>query len=429
MSGIKDVYVTITQSERNRLISTAKIACETAAQAQYRQQQTQKALNDANAKAAELSRVLNAEISGLNSEIKKMAQEQNRRLKCQADGFNRTIEEIKNQMEQDKLELQNAIKEVQESLDAKEQSHKQMAEFWLEQVSAFIDDIANYRHELFAPNQLNLLRSQLALIGQDMEGEAYQSAISSGRSLFERTANLKDIVVNAEVEWSHYYNELLKLLAQVKSDINYSNDMKFVIETENGDEEIDSQIDYWTEGGLKAIATVVQEIDERIQDAENISTEELVAMIAELKRNSEQIREVQCKAKEALIASQLRADMAGTMADALAGAGWECTGYTYEGDECNKPLHIKFEDGNGNEIVAIISPDKVNDTLANNLAINFFDPYNNDESMRGIWVDSIKSTLDEAGLNAGTPTCREGYEVKSSDNEQIRNIEETKRRG
>ena len=428
MSGIKDVYVTITQSERNRLISTAKLACETAAQAQYRQQQTQRALNDANAKAAELSRVLNAEISGLNSEIKKMAQEQNRRLKCQADGFNRTIDEIKSQMAQDKLELQNAIKEVQESLDAKEQSHKQMAEFWLEQVSAFIEDIANYRHELFAPTQLNLLRSQLGLIRQDMESEAYQSAISSGRSLFERTANLKDVVVNAEVEWSHYYNELLNLLAQVKSDINYSNDMKFVIETENGDEEIDAQIDYWTDGELKSIAGLVQEIDNRIQDAENISTEELVAMINELKKYAAEIKEVQGKAREALIASQLRADMAGTMADALAGAGWECTGYTYEGDECNKPLHIKFEDGNGNEIVAVISPDKVNDTLANNLAINFFDPYNNDESMRGIWVDSIKSTLDEAGLNAGTPTCREGYEVKASDNEQIRDIEKTRQR-
>lgn len=429
MSGIKDVYVTITQSERNRLVNTAKLACETAAQAQYRQQQTQRALNDANAKAAELSRVLNAEISGLNSEIKKMAQEQNRRLKCQADGFNRTIDEIKSQMAQDKLELQNAIKEVQESLDAKEQSHKQMAEFWIEQVSAFIEDIACYRHELFAPTQLNLLRSQLGLIRQDMESEAYQSAISSGRSLFERTANLKDVVVNAEVEWSHYYNELLNLLAQVKSDINYSNDMKFVIETENGDEEIDAQIDYWTDGELKSIAGLVQEIDNRIQDAENISTEELVAMINELKKYAERIKEVQGKAREALIASQLRADMAGTMADALAGAGWECTGYTYEGDECNKPLHIKFEDGNGNEIVAVISPDKVNDTLANNLAINFFDPYNNDESMRGIWVDSIKSTLDEAGLNAGTPTCREGYEVKASDNEQIRDIEKTRQRG
>ena len=102
---------------------------------------------------------------------------------------------------------------------------------------------------------------------------------------------------------------------------------------------------------------------------------------------------------------------------------------SYEGEECNKPLHIKFEDGNGNEIVAVISPDKVNDTLANSLAINFFDPYNNDESMRGIWVDSIKSTLDEAGHNAGTPTCREGYEVKATENEQIRDIEKTRQKG
>lgn len=46
-------------------------------------------------------------------------------------------------------------------------------------------------------------------------------------------------------------------------------------------------------------------------------------------------------AKEALIFSQMRAEMAGVMAEHLQMTGWEFVGYTYEGCEMNTALHIK----------------------------------------------------------------------------------------
>jgi hypothetical protein len=124
----------------------------------------------------------------------------------------------------------------------------------------------------------------------------------------------------------------------------------------------------------------------------------------------------------------MRAEIASDLADQLQQSGWEFVGYTYEGQEMNAPLHVKLRDMAGNEIVAIISPQLLQNTLGSNMEINFFDPYNNDESLRGIWVDGIIESLRRSGLDVGSPVTRPGYEVKQSDNEAIRNLEETARR-
>lgn len=428
MSGIKDMYVTMRQSQRDALLRNAAAAAETAVQAQYRERQAKEALNNANAKVSELTKALNSEINGLNSEIKKLTKRQNERLTQQANNFKASINELKSQMAEDKAELEQAISDIQSSLEKKEQSHKNIAEFWIGQTHAFFEDIQKYRHELFAPNRLNQLKLQLDQVMQDIKAEAYQSAIGSARSIFNNAAALREMVVNSEIEWSHFYNELLHELAAVKSEINYSRTMKFVFETEEGAEEIDAQIDYWTNNGLSEIENKVKIIDNQLENANELSTEKLIEMIDELKHIEADIHNVQERAKVGVLASQNRAEMAGVLADALAGKGWECTGYTYEESELVKPLHIKFEDGNGNEIVAVISPECINDTLANNLAVNFFDPYNNDEATRGIWIDSIRQTLSDTGLEVGTPKCRSGYEVKSSDKHELKNIEKTRQK-
>ncbi len=429
MSGIKDVYVTMTSSQRDSLIRNARVAQETAVQAQYRQRQAENALYNAQAKLDKLNQTLNKEISGLNEEISQMAKAQNERLARQARDVNKTVDELKLQMEQNKRELEGQIGDINARLDKKEQTHKQIAEFWIGQTEAYFADIAEYRHELFTPNELAMLKMQLSQVESDMRAEAFEAAISTSRSVFNKAALLKESVVSAEIEWNGHFSKLQKQLAKVKSDINYSKEMQFVIPTEEGDVTIDANIDYWTENALSVIESQVQALETKLENAENMRSDEIVAFINELRIYEEQIINAQNRAKDAIISSQMRADMAQNMANALENAGWSLCGCTYEEGEENKPLHIKFSNGYGDEIVAVISPDCITENFANNLAINFFDPYNNDESMRGIWIDNIRNTLSEAGLNVGEAKCREGYEVKQSDNERIRDIERTARKG
>jgi hypothetical protein len=328
-------------------------------------------------------------------------------------------------MERNRQSLQNAINNVQENIEAKEKNHRRLAEFWISQTEAFFTDIEQYWHDLFTPNQLQRLRDQLGQISADMRSEAFQSAIASSRNLFIQSVELKEKVVNAEIEWSYYHTKFQQALADTKSNLNYRQTMQFTFATENGDETVDSKINYWTEGALDGIGATLAQIEQRSAQGDNVSTRELIEMTETLNQINAQIELAEGKAKEAFISSQMRAEMADKLAEALADLDWECDGVTYEGKEHSEPVHIKLSDGTGNEIVAIISPDKKSPNMANNLELNFFDPKNNDEGLRQTWIGSIRNRLTESGLSVGDPVCREGYETNPSDNSALRDIQAT----
>ena len=357
-----------------------------------------------------------------------MAEEQNRRLTRMANNYTRSLKEIQEQREKDRAEFEASLHDLEESIAVKERTHKEKAEFWISQTEVFFNDIEQYRHNLFTPGQLDKLREFLGQVAQDMKLEAYQSAITSARNIFNQAAELKERVVNAEIEWANYHQQFQQEFADLRSNLYYDQTMQFIIETDAGTETIDANIDYWTEGALASIAEAVGNIETVTSNINNLSTAELIRLLNSVKALNIQLSEACQRAKDGLICSQMRAEIANDLADQLQQSGWEFVGYTYEGQEMNAPLHVKLRDMAGNEIVAIISPQQLQNTLGSNMEINFFDPYNNDESLRRIWVDGIVESLRRSGLDVGNPVTRPGYEVRQSDNEAIRNLEETARR-
>ena len=421
MSGKKDVQVRMTREQRDRLITATRQALESAAQLQQREELRQSAQELANSSISLITTLLQQQVNGLHDDLRAMAAEQNRRLTRLANDYARNIEELRKQREKDRAELQAGLDAIKE----RDQSHREQAVFWVSQAEAFFADIEQYRHELFTPNQLTRLRTHLAQVQQDIQSEAYQSAIASARNVFNQAVDLKERVVQAEIEWAHYHTQLQQAFADLRSELYYHQTMQFIIDTDAGEEHLDAQIDYWSGGLLSSIASVVNQIAEVMAQINDVPTAELIAMLERIKELRDLMDKARERAKEALISSQMRAEMASTMAEHLQMAGWEFVGYTYEGNEMNAPLHIKFRDNMGNEIVTVISPQDFLGELCNNMQVNFFDPYTNDENMRGIWVDGILESLRGVGLNVGKPVTQPGFEVRQSDNDAIRDLDQT----
>ena len=421
MSGKKDVQVRMTREQRDRLITATRQALESATQLQQREELRQSAQELANSSISLITTLLQQQVNGLHDDLRTMAAEQNRRLTRLASDYARSIEELRKQREKDRAELQAGLDAIKE----RDQSHREQALFWVSQAEVFFADIEQYRHELFTPNQLSRLRTHLAQVQQDIQSDAYQSAIASARNVFNQAVDLKERVVQAEIEWAHYHTQLQQAFADLRSELYYHQTMQFIIDTDAGEEHLDAQIDYWSGGLLSSIASVVNQIAEVMAQINDVPTAELIAMFERIKELRDLMDKARERAKEALISSQMRAEMASTMAEHLQMAGWEFVGYTYEGNEMNAPLHIKFRDNMGNEIVTVISPQDFLGELCNNMQVNFFDPYNNDENMRGIWVDGILESLRGVGLNVGKPVTQPGFEVRQSDNDAIRDLDQT----
>ena len=424
MSGIKDVQIRITRSQRDQLITATRQALETAQQLQQRVELRQSAQELSDASISLINNLLQQQVNDLHDEVRTMAETQNRRLTNLANDYAQSIEDLRKQRERDCAELQMDLTALKE----RKQSHREQAQFWISQAEIFFTDIEQYRHDMFTPNQLTRLRSHIAQVQQDMQSEAYQSAIASARSIFNQAVELKERVVQAEIEWAHYYKQFQYAFADLRSELYYHQTMQFIINTEAGEEHLDANIDYWSNGRISVIADAVEQISEVMERINDIPTIELIAMLNRIKEQRSLLDKAREDAKDALISSQMRAEMASTMAEHMQMSGWEFVGYTYEGNEMNAALHVKFRDNMGNEIVTVISPQNCQGELCNNMQVNFFDPYNNDESMRGVWVDGILESLREVGLNVGRPITKPGFEVRQSDNEAVRDLETTAQR-
>lgn len=419
MSGIKDVRVRASQMQRNQMYRATSQAPETVRQQMQREEMRQIAKEVSNSAAASITNRLETQVAGLRGDVIEIAEKQNLRLNELANSFEKTLEELKTQRRQDREEMQVALGK----LKAREDRHKEQADFWISQSEAFFMDIEQYRHELFTPNQLTALRNQLSQIQQDIKLKAFQSAMASARSVFNQAVELKERVVQAEIEWAHYHTKLQQELAELKSDLFYHQTMKFIVNTEEGEEKVDANIDYWTKGKISEIAKTVVEIDAYLEQINEVSTAELVNLIERIKETSNLLVNARETAKDALISSNMRAEMANAMAEHFSMAGWEFAGCSYEENEMREALHIKFCDNIGNEIVTVISPEEIFGETCNNMQLNFFDPNNNDVSMRDIWVEGVLESLREIGLNVGTPITKPGYEVRQSDKEELRNLE------
>ncbi|MCL2378743.1 MAG: hypothetical protein FWC77_06430 [Defluviitaleaceae bacterium] len=455
MSGVKDMMITMPQSQRDKLLNSAKRAKESAEQAARRERAAKKALDDASKQLDSLNNTLNNEIAGLHEDMQQMAKEQNQRhlrqtqehqrhLQQQADSFSRSIEDVNARMEsqrvalnnsieqvrqqgeQNRQQLQSAIDNVSSRIDARDSSHKSLAEFWISQAQTFIWDIDQYRHNMFAPGQLSKLQNELnTILQQEMAQEAYQTAMASARAAFNNVVELKGNVLNAEEQWAISHSAYVSALADTQSNLEAMQNLQFTIEMEHGDETVDANIDYWADNALQHISKALDDIKTKNEKIQEVPTAELIKMLDTMVEINTQMEAAANKAKEALISSQQRAEMANRITGALADCGWdfheEKDGVAYEGNEFNRPVHVKMSDGMDNEIVAIISPD---DNLANNLELNFFYETNDYERQQA-WIQSMKNSLEEGGLNVSNPTCRPGYVFKASDAHELRDIQAT----
>ena len=443
MSGIKEMTVTMTQTERDRLYNNVRISNETIAQAQRREQEARNALIVAQKQTATLQSRMDNEISGLHSTIKVMSEEQNKRIKEQNERMNeqavsfnisindlkkqmkRNNDELKRQMNKNKKELSNYIEKVRKDIEKKEKSKEKIANLWISQAKAFFKDIEKSRHDLFTPGELRELELQLERTTTDMKNQMYESATSDSREVFYKAFKLKDVIANAEMEWSEQFKLYQYMLSTVKSNISSSYEKDFIFNTDSGEKSVDANINYWTNGELNKMRDVVKEIIKQGKEPDKMSTALLKDMTDNLEQINTEVMRLEEKAKEELIASQKRGEMANHLIEVFDAKGWSAKGVTYEGDEQNNPVYVKMSDGCENEFVVVISPDRENangnGVLGNTIEINHFNE-SNDLTLNGILISDIAHSMNDNGLKVGSPICREGYMDKTSDNHTARDL-------
>lgn len=457
MSGEK--YVQVTERQLNQMMSTCREVDQQQSRNARIQQELAQAEREIRRRAEEVqarySRYEHA-LGNMSEEMRRMDEQHARQLREQRQRLDAELSNLgqhvaaqrveylelldqqehrlSQEMVQQRLALEGQIQDLATTIQRKETHESEQASQWLRDTKALLDEIdSGYRHQAFTPHALDDLRRELHLVEANHRQGLYQAAISSAQQTLLRGFQLRLRLEKLEAEWDAHLAAALTSCRETLAYCDVLTTTRFTLDTVAGQQELDAEIDYWTEGGLRDL---LQKVRQRL-DALTVSTPEQTSLevfknaIANSAAWRQAAEALVVKARENLILSQLRHDIAAKVVDSLGERGWEAVESAYEGEEVDdrgwlNAYHLKLINHAGDEVVTIIEPDSQGGQGANRVTLSYFGK-SNDAQFNLNLAKAVGSALAESGLDVAAPRSVPGYENNKEGDQRRRNFEQVRR--
>lgn len=319
---------------------------------------------------------------------------------------------LRQSMDKMRNELKAEVSRLSDRLAARELNEKDQASFWLNQASQTVNVIdQHYRHSKFRPGVLSKLKDELLLNQKNFDNKMYQAALSGAQQAYLRVEDLRLELEQQEQAWEEALFAARHSTAQALAYCNAQQMANYILQTETGNTEIQAEVDFWTDGALSKIRQQAEAAEQQLCAPENLTQEQLSQFINQGADSKQQTERLVEQAKQALVASQLRNNIGQTIEQSLTDMGWNVEDAAYNGEDMRKALHVKLKNLQGDEMVAIVNPEKIsNNEMINQLTVHFFDRTTNDEQFRQARMNSILEQLRQEGIEASSPKCQPGTE-------------------
>ncbi|MCP4349534.1 MAG: hypothetical protein GY795_28975 [Desulfobacterales bacterium] len=452
MSGEKDTIINLCRSEYNRIMSSCRRADKLEAGInRHLREATGRMRQQMNSQVAEINqrhnRFENA-LSNMSSTVQQIERETNFRLKNMADYFQNGLNFLGNVLENQRDEYLSLIQEqgeyfsqalneqrqqinaIQEHITAKEEHAEQQAKNWLNDTQILLNTIdESYKHEKFKPGELSRLQGELRMAEGDIQNGQYEAAIATTQRTYLHTQDLRMELESLTLEWNSYLTVARQSAAEALAACDTQMSAQFILETDEGAEEVAAEIDFWTYGALSELRDQVAQEQEQLDKPEEISLDELKQSIAKSEQWRLANEELTQRARHALVASILRNNIAQTIESVLGTAGWKVLDAVWEGEDERRAMHVKLGNPAGDEIVTIIIPETgADNAIRNLLRIFIFDNNTNDKKYRDNFFGKLTENLKKEGLDCGDLRCAAGTENQPATDKSKLDFDEVRRR-
>jgi len=381
VSGQKVSYVQITDQEYRKFMNTAREVENIDQRLQYQ---------------------LDRQESHLRSDFNNQLNQTKEKIKYNESRINR---------------LDNKVDNLISTIEQRESNKKAQANMWLDEAKDALKAIDSFRHEKFCPNEYAKLKYKLSISQMNYDNEVYESSISSSQILWQEASDLKHKLQHLEDEWNHCFEEATQSNIKLIALCDAQEIVKLAFDTDNGDKELEIDIDHWSKGELTYLKGIVNQEKELLGCIENITTDDLKVVLKNSIKLEEDIKVLTEKAKEAIILSQHRSDMANDIVESLDQSGFELVESCFKNDDERESVHLKLQNRSGDEVVTIITP---MENRENKLDIHFFD--DSDEQFKQTRLQSMLSRLQDNGVECSQPQCAPGTQFNNTGDEKVRDF-------
>lgn len=442
MSGRKCTDVTISRNDYNELLNNTRRA-DDARRAAERRVQEERERNlamqrDFELRQGEMQEEYRNGLNDLSDDIQNLERQQSQRLEevrrqsardlATLDrDVNRRIEDQSKRFQQafndHRTEVNNALQSIQNDIQNDRARQRAAAQSQIDDLQTLFKLMRSQRaHERFAPGELDTLEARFALCQNNLQNGNYQAALASGQERYFEYQELQLRVAERQAEWEAYFAEVRRLSEEASGAMAAAEGATYTFGEGDASQQVEAQVDYWSEGALTDFRNRLNNHLERLRDPEKLSTEELKQMLDDIAPMEDKLSGIVERAKEHLVQSQVRQNIATSILQSFEGTHWELDDSTYENEDFRKGLHLKLKNGLDEEIVASVTPVETADgSITSNVEINFFDRFN-DPELRQARLSDMHSSMHTEGVEVGDFECLDQSENRPG-NEQIRNFE------
>ena len=346
------------------------------------------------------------------------------RIEAQGRAFAARADALDQRMAHQRQEYLDLIAEQAEHVQqqfarlAQQESDAQArADQWLRDADVLLNHISQHqRHQQFAPGELDVLRNELALSQANIRQGHFQAAIATGQALYSKALKLQAEIEFRQLEWDTYHAEALRGARTCMAAVEAQVMAKWVFDTDEEQRELDAEIDYWSDGALTRLKDRVAAGLTTLEQ-QTPTLDELKRQIASNQTLQAELDDVVTLAKERLIASQLRVNIAEDVLGDLEQSGWQLLDSVWQGEEADdgkgwkNSYHMKLQDLGGNEMISIILPEETpRGQIENRVQFAYFPKNNNDARFAAAQTERLSNTLAKLGLTQERLQCVPGHE-------------------
>lgn len=305
----------------------------------------------------------------------------------------------------DQKKAAKGMKSQIDSLVAEAKRKQSTAGAFFNELAKIVGETGKLPHHRFVPGKLDSLRRHVEDARRNMKDGMPEAALSTGQRAYWDIADLRVLVMQKEKEFMILHQTALKEARSLLEEARANR--KYQLELGDGEEkdELELEVDYWSRGELSDYEEEIEALKKELINGENTLTiEEVKDILAKIEPLKPRIVEIVEHARQNILASQLRSNVAELAVEALRGQGFEVEDATYEGDDMRNSYIAKVKNIAGSEVVTVISPVE-GEFGKNSVSIHSYDETFVDETTLQQRSGEIVGALNEAGLQAEAPEC------------------------
>jgi hypothetical protein len=285
----------------------------------------------------------------------------------------------------------------------KDQGRREKVKNFTAELAVLIRETVKIPHQQFAPGRFEKIKSQLQTAVEDINSGFFETALSTSRNAYWQLVELRSEVLQKEHELITLYSAINEVLAYLteKAALNRKRTLDLGNSYENPEIEID--IDYWTNGEFSGYENEMKAFRNfLLKNEKQLSIEDLKDLIRKIEQAELRIAGIMERARENILSSQLRANIAQKTVQALKDQLFTVVDSTYENNDPRNSYYVKLKNRAGNEIVTIIKP--VADQFGKNeITIHFYDNKLVNQNTFHDRLSEITSAFSRHGLEIGIP--------------------------